>query len=61
MRNVKKCGTYLPFRKEFTIEMDNHTYQQKQGTNVYGFCVMDSMFHFLNMNTYKEQKIEVTY
>jgi hypothetical protein len=28
-RNVKKCGNYLPFRKEFTIEMENHTYQQK--------------------------------
>jgi hypothetical protein len=27
--NVKKGGNYLPFRKEFTIEMENHTYQQK--------------------------------
>jgi hypothetical protein len=36
------------------IEMDNRTLQQKQGTNVYGFCVMDSMFHFLNKNTYDE-------
>jgi hypothetical protein len=61
MRNVRKGGTYLPFRKEFMIEMDNRTYQQKQGTNVCGFCVMDSMFHFLNNNTYEEQKIEVTY
>jgi hypothetical protein len=52
MRNVKKGGTYLPLRKEFTIEMDNHTLQQKQGTNVCAFCVMDSMFHFLNKNTY---------
>jgi hypothetical protein len=40
-RNVKKCGPYLPFRKEFTIEMDNHTYQRKQGTNVCDFCVID--------------------
>jgi hypothetical protein len=24
--NVKKGGTYLSFRKEFTIEMDSHTY-----------------------------------
>jgi hypothetical protein len=61
MHNVKKGGTYLPFRKEFTIEMDNCTYQQKQGTNVCGFCAMVSMFHFLNKNTYEEQKIEVTY
>jgi hypothetical protein len=48
MHNVKKGVTYLPFRKEFTIEMDNGTYQQKQETNVCGFCVIDSMFHFLN-------------
>jgi hypothetical protein len=41
--------------------MDNRTYQQKQGTNVCDFYVMDSMFHFLNKNTYEEQKIEVTY
>jgi hypothetical protein len=41
--------------------MDNRTYQQKQGTNGCGFWVMDSMFHFLNKNTYEEQKIEVTY
>jgi translation elongation factor P/translation initiation factor 5A len=60
-RNVKKGGTYLPLRKEFTIKMKNCTYQQKQGTNIYGFCVMDSMFHFLNKNTYEEHKIEVTY
>jgi hypothetical protein len=60
-RNVKKYGTYLPFRKEFTIEMKNRTYQQKQGTNVCGFCFMDSMFHFLNKNTYEEKKIEITY
>jgi hypothetical protein len=53
MRNVGKGGTYLPFKKEFTIELDNHTLQQKQGTNVYGFCVMDSMFHFLNKNVYE--------
>jgi hypothetical protein len=59
--NVKKGGTYLPFRKEFTIEIDNHTLQQKQGTNVYDFYVMDSMFHFLDKNTYEEQKIDVTY
>jgi hypothetical protein len=25
--NVKKGGTYLPFRKEFTIEMDNHIFK----------------------------------
>jgi hypothetical protein len=61
MCNVKKGGTYLPSRKEFTIKMDNHTLQQKQGTNVYGFCVIDSMFHFLNKNKYEEQKIEITY
>jgi hypothetical protein len=61
MCNVKKGGTYLPFRKEFTIKMDNHTLQQKQGTNVYGFWVIDSMFHFLNKNKYEEQKIEITY
>jgi hypothetical protein len=60
-RNVKKCGTYLPFIKEFTIKMKNRTYQQKQETNVYGFFVMDYMFYFLNKNTYEEQKIEVTY
>jgi hypothetical protein len=60
-RNVKKGSTYLPFRKEFMIKIDNHTLQQKQGTNVCGFCVMDSKFHFLNKNTYEEQKIEVTY
>jgi hypothetical protein len=59
--NVKKGGTYLPFRKEFMIEMENCTYQQKQGTNVYDLCVMDSMFHFLNKNMYEEQRIEVTY
>jgi hypothetical protein len=41
MSNVKKGGTYLPFKKEFTIEMENRTYQQKQGTNVYGFSVID--------------------
>jgi hypothetical protein len=28
--NIKKGDTYLPFRKEFTIEMDNCTYQQKK-------------------------------
>jgi hypothetical protein len=60
-RNAKNDGTYFPFGKEFTIEMENHTYQQKQGTNVHGFCVMDSMFHFHNKNTYEEQRIEVTY
>jgi hypothetical protein len=38
------------------IEMENRTYQQKQETNVCGFCVMDSMFHFLNKNTHEEQK-----
>jgi hypothetical protein len=27
--NVKKDDTYLPFRKEFMIEMDNCTLQQK--------------------------------
>jgi hypothetical protein len=43
------------------IEMNNHALQQKQGTNVCGFYVMDSMFHFLNKNTYEEQKIEGTY
>jgi hypothetical protein len=59
--NVKKGGTYLLFRKEFMIEMENHTYQQKQGTKVCGFCVMDSMFHFLNKNMYEEQRIEETY
>jgi hypothetical protein len=53
-RNVKKGGTYLPFRKEFTIEMDNRPYQQKQGTIVCGFCFMDSMFHILNKHTYEE-------
>jgi hypothetical protein len=41
--------------------MDNHTLQQKQRTNVCGFCVMDSMFHLLNKNTSEEQKIEVIY
>jgi hypothetical protein len=56
MRNVKKGGTYLPFRKEFMILMKICTYQEKQGTNVCGFCVMDSMFHFLNKNMYEEQK-----
>jgi hypothetical protein len=61
MCNVKKGDTYLPFRKEFMIEMENHSYQQKQGTNVCGFCVMDSMFYFLKKNTYEDQKIEVTY
>jgi hypothetical protein len=61
MCNVKKCVTYLPYRKEFTIQMDNHTYQQKQGTNVCEFYVIDSMFHFLNKNMYEEQKIKVTY
>jgi hypothetical protein len=61
MRNVKKGGTYLPFRKEFMIKVDDRTYQQKQGTNVCGFCVINSMFHFLNKNTYEEQKIEVIY
>jgi hypothetical protein len=25
--NVKKGGTYLSFRKEFTIEMDNHIFK----------------------------------
>jgi hypothetical protein len=60
-RNVKKGGTYLPFRKEFTIEMKNRAYQQKQGTNICGFCVMDFMFQFLNKNMYDEQRIEVTY
>jgi hypothetical protein len=60
-RNVKKGGTYLPFRKDFTIEMDNRTHQQKWGTSVCGFCTMDYMFHFLNKNMYEEQKIEVTY
>jgi hypothetical protein len=59
--NVKKGGTYLAFRKEFMIEMENHTYQQKQGINVCGFCVMDSIFPFLNKDTYEEQRIEVTY
>jgi hypothetical protein len=43
------------------IKIENHTYQQKQETNIYDFCVMDSMFHFLKKNTYEEQKIEVTY
>jgi hypothetical protein len=38
MRNVKKGGAYLSFRKEFTIEMENRTYQQKQGTNVCLLC-----------------------
>jgi hypothetical protein len=61
MRNVKKGGTYLPFRKDFTIEMDNRTLKQNQGSNVFGFCVMDSMFHFLIKNTYEKQEIEVTY
>jgi hypothetical protein len=61
MRNVKKCGTYLPYRKEFMIKIDNRTYQQKQETNVCGFCVMDSIFHFLSKNIYEEKKIEVTY
>jgi hypothetical protein len=60
-RNVNKGGTYLPFRKEFMIEIENHTYQQKQEAIVCGFCVMDSMFHYLNKNKYEEQKIEVTY
>jgi hypothetical protein len=60
-RNVKKVGTYLPFRTEFTIEIDHHTLQQKQGTNVCGFFVMESMFHFLKKNTNEQQKIEVTY
>jgi hypothetical protein len=27
--NVKKCGTYLPIRKEFTIKIENRAYQQK--------------------------------
>jgi hypothetical protein len=48
-------------QKEFTIEMKNCAYQQKQGTNVCVFCVMGSIFHFLNKNTYEEQRIEVTY
>jgi hypothetical protein len=61
MHNVKKGDTYLPFRKDFTIEIDNRTHQQKYGTNAYGSYVMDSMFHFLNKNMYEEQKIEVTY
>jgi hypothetical protein len=39
MHNVKNGHTYLPFRKAFTIEMDTHTYQHKQGTNVCDFCV----------------------
>jgi hypothetical protein len=51
----------LAFRKEFMIEMENRTYQQKQGINVCGFCVMDSIFQFLNKDTYEEQRIEVTY
>jgi hypothetical protein len=51
----------LPFRKEFTIKMENRAYQQEQGTNVCGFCVMFSMFHFLNKNIFEEQRIEVTY
>jgi hypothetical protein len=34
MHNVKKGGTYLPFKKEFTIETDNSTYQQKQETKL---------------------------
>jgi hypothetical protein len=59
--NVSSGGTYLPYRKNFMIKIDNRTLQPKQGTNVYGFCVMDSIFHFLNRNTYDEQKIEVTY
>jgi hypothetical protein len=42
MRNVKKGGTYLSFKKDFMIEMDNRTLQQKQGTNVCGFCVMNA-------------------
>jgi hypothetical protein len=50
----------LPFTKEFMVEMENHAYQQKQGT-VCDFCVMDSMFHSLNKNTYEDQRIEVTY
>jgi hypothetical protein len=54
--NVKKGGTYMSYRKKFMIGMDNRTYQQKQGTDVCGFCVMDSMSHFLNKNTYEEQK-----
>jgi hypothetical protein len=41
--------------------MDTRTYQQKQGTNVCGFYVIDSIFHVLNKNMYEEQKIEVTY
>jgi hypothetical protein len=41
--------------------MDKYTVQQKQGNNVFGFCVMDSMFHFLNKNTYEDQQIEVKY
>jgi hypothetical protein len=40
-RNVKKGGTYLSLRNEVTIEMENHAYQQKQGTNICDFCVMD--------------------
>jgi hypothetical protein len=28
-RNVKKGCTYLTFRKEFMIEMENSTYQQE--------------------------------
>jgi hypothetical protein len=59
--NVKKGGTYLPFRKEFTIKMENHAYQPKQETNVCGLYVMASMFYFLNKNMYEEQRIEVTY
>jgi hypothetical protein len=27
--NINKGGTYVPHRKEFTIEIDNRTYQQK--------------------------------
>jgi hypothetical protein len=41
--------------------MDNRTFQQKQGTNICGFCDMDSIFDFLNKNAYEEQKIEVRY
>jgi hypothetical protein len=55
MHNVKKGDTYLPFRKEFTIKMDNRTLQQKQGTNVVASVLWTLCF------TYGEQKIEVTY
>jgi hypothetical protein len=61
MCNVSNGGTYLPYGKNFMIEMDIRTLQQKQGTIVSGFCAIDSMFHFLNKNTYEKHKIEVTY